>query len=216
MSYIHAWISTILVVHALWNEPHTWRDACHAYAPRYEIVLGVSVGYFIFDLLFFIRNRKVFGDNTAMVVHHLVCIVAITYCIAYRVGLFYNMCLLFTEITTILLHQQWFLSTIGYKNGKLYQLNGLLFWIGFFFCRVVWCFLQNVHLYYYQDQFAHAPYIFRAPIITPSLLFLLNLYWFILISKRVLKHGTKSPNTADNSKSKDNKSAGDLEQKKKQ
>jgi len=209
VSYVHAWISTILVVHALLMEPHTWRDACHAYAPRYELVLAISVGYFLFDLFFFLRNRRVFGDNTSMVVHHLVCIIAITYCVAYRVGLFYNMCLLFTEVTTIFFHQQWFLSAIGYKNGKLYQLNGLLFWILFFFCRVVWCFLQNVHLYVFSYQFEFAPYIFRAPIVTPSILFFLNLYWFIIITKRVVQHGGKSPNN-------DSKSAGDMKKQRQQ
>jgi hypothetical protein len=193
VSYIHAWLSTIVAIHAVLVESHTWSDAKHGYAPRYELVLAISVGYFIFDLMYFLRNKKVFGDNTSMVIHHLVCILSVLFCVVYRVGVFYNVTLLMTEVTTILLHQQWFLTVCGKKNGTLYQANGLLFWVLFFFCRVVWCFLHNVHLYHYNYQFEQYSYLHRIPIVVPSILFLLNLYWFILITKRVLSHGGKSP-----------------------
>lgn len=197
VSYLHAWVSTVLTIHAMFQEPHTWGDACHSYAPRYELILGLSSGYFIYDLLYFFRHKKVFGNNTSMLIHHMVCVCGILYCVTYRIGLFYNMCLLFTEITTIFLHQQWFMSVLGLKNGRLYQANGLIFWVLFFFCRVVWCFFQNVHLIMLRYQYKHAPVTYRAPIIAPYLLFLLNTYWFVLITIKVLKHRGKSPNASE-------------------
>jgi hypothetical protein len=173
------------------TETQTWSNA-GSWADSFAPVLGLSVGYFVYDFLFFIRMRIV-KTNIAMVIHHLLCILAMTYCVNYRIGTIYNVALLFTEITTPLYHHRWFFLKLGMADTTLYKINGAAFWILFFFCRVVWCFLQNVHLWWVSDKFSIYPWSIRGPIIVPSLLFVLNLFWFVQITMIVLSSTKKKP-----------------------
>ncbi|KAF0980695.1 hypothetical protein FDP41_013178 [Naegleria fowleri] len=188
ISYTHAWFSTIAAIYVLVNEPTTWGDAAHGWVISYEVVLGISVGYFVHDLIFTtFRYPQAFPDNTSMIIHHLVCILGILYCLNFRIGVLYCITLLITEITTPFLQHRWFMEFLHYEKTIWFKLNGVLFWLMFLVCRVIWCFVQNVHIFYHADQYNFSPYHQRVPIILPSLLFLLNLFWFMIITKIVVK-----------------------------
>ncbi|EFC44556.1 predicted protein [Naegleria gruberi] len=191
ISYIHAWFSTSAAIYALINEPTTWYDAGHGWSISYEVVLAISVGYFINDLIFGFRFPKAFPDNTSMVIHHLVCIMGILYCLNFRIGVLYCVTLLITEITTPFLQHRWFFTFLHYEGTVWFKLNGVLFWLMFLICRVIWCFIQNVHIFYFADQYNFSPYHQRVPIVIPSLLFLLNVFWFMIITKIVIKMAIK-------------------------
>jgi hypothetical protein len=200
VSYIHAVESTVISIITLLNEPQTW-DNAGSWADSFAPVLGFSVGYFIYDLVFFFRMRIVLS-NIAMVIHHLVCVTSVTYCVNYRIGAVYNIALLFTEITTPLYHHRWFFLKLGMADTMIYKVNGAMFWILFFFCRVVWCFLQNVHLWWVSDKFEIFPWFIRGPIIVPSLLFLLNTFWFVQITMIVLSGGNNAKKVTHTKKNK--------------
>ncbi|KAL0477745.1 hypothetical protein AKO1_013394 [Acrasis kona] len=131
VSYLHAIISTALAVWSLLKSTDVWAFGAGGFHWTFPGVLGISVGYFIYDLLFFFR-MKIAGQNVAMVVHHILCIVAMTYNVNYRIGLIYNIALLFTEVTTPLYHHRWFFLKLGMGDSLAYKINGLLFWILFF------------------------------------------------------------------------------------
>ncbi|KAL9645934.1 hypothetical protein ABK040_001042 [Willaertia magna] len=204
ISYLHAWVSTIAAIYVLATEPTTWFDAGHGWTVSFEVVLGISIGYFCFDLLFSLRYVKALGIEVSMIIHHLVCIVGILYCLNFRVGVLYCITLLITEITTPFFQHRWFLSFFHMNDSILFKINGILFWLMFFFCRVVWCFIQNVHIFYLADQYNFSPYFQRFPIIIPSLLFLLNVFWFMIITKIVVRMIKKVLCGIDDKKKSDN------------
>lgn len=189
ISALHAILSSAGSITVLAMESQTWENPPSGYSPRFLPVLFMSVGYFIYDLISYLRQYIATGakPQTSMLVHHIICVVAIQYCVAYRIGLLYCMTLLAMEITTPLLQATWMLKKAGLGNSVIFKINGIAFIVSFFIFRVVWSILQIVHLYVYRITYMVLPWWFSIPITVPGLLCVLNCYWFVLILRLAIK-----------------------------
>lgn len=186
VALVHAVLSSVLAMFCLLNEPQTWSDAASGYTESYVRVLMISIGYFCYDLLVLVRYYALTGKlDMPMLAHHIICILGINYCVNYRTGLLYCIQLLFTEATTPFLHIRWYLLKMGMGDSLLLRINSIIFYIAFFIFRVLWCFASNVHMYVYRENIAGYPWYLYAPIVLPGVLFVLNTYWFVLITARL-------------------------------
>ncbi len=188
VSLVHAIVSSLLAFSTLYNNLDLIDQPVFGFSTQYWDTLTLSCGYFVYDFVVYLRLYLLSGTiDSAMIAHHFLCLFGITYSMVYGVGLFSNIALLTTEITTPLLHVRWYLMKLDMEKSSLYKINGLLFALGFLVFRVIGCGLICFHIYYYRYTYSEVYTYVVISIIFPWLLFCLNLFWFRSIGRMVLK-----------------------------
>lgn len=152
-----------------------------------QVILGVSIGYFISDLAMILWVYPALGGKE-YVLHHLLSMISLSLSLYSAQAHFYLYVVLFSEITTPFVNLRWYLNMAGMKNSKAYVFNGILLFFGWLFARVLLFVYFFFHIYQHYDQvkevFAAGFYfLFIAP---PSLA-LMNLFWFYKIAKGMLR-----------------------------
>ena len=126
-----------------------------------------------------------------MILHHLICLIGVYFCLTYEMYIFHINCILFCEISTIFLNIKWFNYNVYNFNKHFVTLNNLLFLISFISVRVL---LFTYIIYDVQTINLITENIIVKNIILSFMYlgYLLNLYWFRLILKKIysIKHKT--------------------------
>ncbi|XP_076956548.1 uncharacterized protein LOC143631794 [Bidens hawaiensis] len=152
-----------------------------------DAILGISVGYFLTDLVMIIWTYPTLGGSEYFL-HHGLSLLAIGQSLLSGLVQFYILFVLFTEITTPLVNLRWYLDVAGKKNSTLYMLNGVALFVGWLVARVLLFIFFFSHMYAHMYQIKHIyPMGFYSTVMIPSALALMNLFWFWKIAKGMVK-----------------------------
>lgn len=156
-----------------------------------QVILGVSIGYFISDLAMILWFYPALG-GTEYVLHHLLSIISISLSLYSGHAHFYIYVVLFSEITTPFVNLRWYLSVAGMKKSKAYVVNGVFLFFGWLMARVLLFIYFFFHIYLHYDQVREiVPAGFYFLFIAPPVLALMNLFWFYKIAKGLLRNLSK-------------------------
>ncbi|XP_027331371.1 transmembrane protein 56-B-like [Abrus precatorius] len=155
-------------------------------------VLGISVGYFLTDLAMILWHFPNLG-GLEYVLHHGLSIGSILVSLLSGQVQIYILMVLFSECTTPFVNLRWYLDIAGFKSSKLYIWNGIALFIGWLFARVflfVFIFFHmGTHFDEVKEAFLLGFYILLA---VPSVLAVMNMFWFWRITKGLVKALTKA------------------------
>lgn len=152
-----------------------------------QVILGVSIGYFIADLAMILWFYPALGGKE-YVLHHLLSMSSLAMSVYSGQGHFYLYVVLFSEITTPFVNLRWYISKAGMKNSSAYVLNGVLLFLGWLIARVLLFIYFFVHLYLHYDQVKEVFTIgFYYLFISPPALALMNLVWFYKVVRGLLR-----------------------------
>lgn len=157
-----------------------------------DTVLGISIGYFLTDLAMILWNFPALG-GIEYVLHHGLSISSITLSLLSGQVHIYILMVLFSESTTPFVNLRWYLDLAGLKSSKLYIWNGVALFFGWLVARIfLFMFLFyhiGTHLNEVKEVFLFG---FYTLIMVPSVLAVLNIFWFWKIAKGLVKTLTKA------------------------
>ncbi|KAH9286191.1 Transmembrane protein 56-B [Echinococcus granulosus] len=117
VSTLHATSVSILCVVALMKESQLWEDPFFAQGRIGLTALCISIGYFLCDLI----SMPIYYDRKNQLiftVHHSVATISFYLILIYRVGLFFGVYRLTTELSTPFTNQRWFYRKVGYTLDR--------------------------------------------------------------------------------------------------
>ncbi|XP_076441470.1 TLC domain-containing protein 4-B-like [Babylonia areolata] len=98
---------------------------------------AIVVGYLSFDFILITVHYKHMGE-VGFYFHHSASIYAYYFAVTYAMMPFFANFRLLAELSTPFLNVRWFLLTMGVsKSSPAFIINGLLFLVSFFLCRIV-------------------------------------------------------------------------------
>ncbi|XP_014502726.1 transmembrane protein 56-B-like isoform X1 [Vigna radiata var. radiata] len=157
-----------------------------------DTVLGISIGYFLTDLAMILWKFPALG-GLEYVLHHGLSIGSITLSLLSGQVHIYILMVLFSESTTPFVNLRWYLDIAGLKSSKLYIWNGIALFLGWLVARIfLFMFLFYhiwTHLVEVQEVFLFG---FYTLIMVPSVLAVMNIFWFWKIAKGMVKTLTKA------------------------
>ncbi|CAG8437105.1 2391_t:CDS:2 [Funneliformis caledonium] len=135
VSYIHAWICSIITPVCFYYYPHAWHDMIYADVSLCRFQIALSTGYFFADMFdFWIKN--IFMDSPGIWFHHVVVITTFFASIVTCQFSPYLVATLLVEISNVFLHQRkLYLTSFKTKSTSFYQINSLLLLLTFIFAR---------------------------------------------------------------------------------
>nr|CDS34088.1 transmembrane protein 56 [Hymenolepis microstoma] len=187
MSTIHATIVSILCVVSLVKENQLWADPFFGQGRIGLMAMCISIGYFTCDLI----SMPIYYDRKNMAIftlHHLVATIAFYLILDHRVGLFFGVYRLTTELSTPFTNQRWFYRKVGYTlDRRRVAIVSLIFSIFFVITRNLmilpyWAFVYNIF-----GSEGHVKARVRLPGLDISWFFsslildALNIYWAIMV-----------------------------------
>ena len=150
------------------------------------------MSYFIHDTLNIPMYSKLFSsENIPILLHHALAIGAIWMAHHMRgfIGSLIQICLI-TEASNPFVNARELMVKLGLKECKMYVPNGVMMFLTFAVCRV--CFytyvihlVKSVNVWSLYDEEEHV-WVY-ATFAMLFVMYALNLYWFYLISKGMLK-----------------------------
>ncbi|CDS41107.1 transmembrane protein 56 B [Echinococcus multilocularis] len=117
VSTLHATSVSILCVVALMKESQLWEDPFFAQGRIGLTALCISIGYFLCDLI----SMPIYYDRKNQLiftVHHSVATISFYLILIYRMGLFFGVYRLTTELSTPFTNQRWFYRKVGYTPDR--------------------------------------------------------------------------------------------------
>ncbi|KAL0220172.1 hypothetical protein RCL1_000027 [Eukaryota sp. TZLM3-RCL] len=192
---VHAYFLFFLAIYMLWFDPERalLNDHGNGY-PKSSPLLGLSTGYFIFDLLvMFIHGKPVF--SYAFLLHHSLCIIGWTTLVLTRNGLFFPVFQSLCEFTNIFVSLHWFYCNApGWKTSKAFIFNGLCLLVTFTIFRES-LLVYSIYLVYTDFPFSYLlPFNKVFLLISSVLLNGLNLYWYSKIVRGLVRKFSKPKN----------------------
>ncbi|KVI03757.1 TRAM/LAG1/CLN8 homology domain-containing protein [Cynara cardunculus var. scolymus] len=180
-----------LIFEDLFDERGQKESIINRTSPSSDIILGISIGYFLSDLAMIIWTYPTLG-GLEYVLHHGLSMLAIGQSVLSGQAQFYIFMVLFTEITTPFVNLRWYLDVAGKKNSTLYLSNGVAMVVGWLVARVVLFVFFFYHLFMHFDQVKQMyPTGFYSMLTIPPALAMMNLFWFWKIAKGLIKTLTK-------------------------
>ncbi|KAK1368140.1 Transmembrane protein 56-B [Heracleum sosnowskyi] len=191
MSTAHAiFISTMSLYFVFWSDlysdqllagPITFRSSQLS-----SFSLGLSVGYFISDLVMICWLYPALG-GMEYVVHHSLSAIAVAYSLFTGEGQLYTFMVLISEVTTPEINMRWFLDTAGLKKSNAYLINGVVIFFAWLVARILlFVYLFN-HVYLHYEQVMQMHIVGRLLIfVVPAALAIMNLMWFGKIVKGLM------------------------------
>ncbi|KAE8674802.1 peroxidase 9 [Hibiscus syriacus] len=183
VSTIHAILAVILASLSVedWSCPVC--PLASTSSPKQRQALGVTVAYFIYDLICCLFDERYSFDNA---VHHLVGIVGLGAGLAFRkCGAEQVAALFITEISSPFLHARELLKELGYKDTHLNLAADIIFAVIFSVARMV----GGPYLLFLTLSAASNPILIKA---TAVGLQLVSTFWFYKIVRMVKYKLTKS------------------------
>ncbi|VDO05464.1 unnamed protein product [Rodentolepis nana] len=187
MSTIHATIVSILCVVSLVKETQLWADPFFAQGRLGVLALCISIGYFTCDLI----SMPIYYDRKNMIIftlHHLVATIAFYQILDYKVGLFFGVYRLTTELSTPFTNQRWFYRKVGYTlDRRRVAIVSLIFSIFFVITRnlMILPYWGFVYLIFNSEGHVQArarlPFLDISWFVSSLILDALNIYWAILV-----------------------------------
>uniref|UniRef100_A0A0R0GMN4 TLC domain-containing protein n=1 Tax=Glycine max TaxID=3847 RepID=A0A0R0GMN4_SOYBN len=157
-----------------------------------DTVLGVSIGYFLTDLAMILWNFPALG-GLEYVLHHGISIGSITLCLLSGQVHIYILMVLFSESTTPFVNLRWYLDVAGLKSSKLYIWNGIALFFGWLVARIFLFMFLFYHIGTRLDEVKEVfLFGFYTLIMVPSVLAVLNIFWFWKIASGMVKTLTKA------------------------
>ncbi|KAJ7555408.1 hypothetical protein O6H91_05G036300 [Diphasiastrum complanatum] len=152
-----------------------------------QFILGVSTGYFLYDLYLIIAHYPALG-RLEFVFHHIFSLAALLLALHSGYAHIYLYMILFTESTTPFVNIRWYLSAIGLKRSNAYVVNGLMLFLVWLVARVLIFvyFFSHIYLHFDQVRQLHSAGFYFL-FITPPLLAIMNLFWFGKIVNGLVK-----------------------------
>lgn len=196
MSFLHAIISTLLSLYAMYERK--WRVIFDTSAEWYgftgiqAFTMFFSSAYMLYDFYYMLVRigfKIPQSKDALLLLHHL--IVFYTFYIGSSrqpfVGAFFCNCWLFLEATTPFLNLRFFLAKMKLEHTLLFQVNQILFAIGYFLVRIVFNTMVLCSLWLQPEDVQ-----VKVPVARPVafVLGILQYYWFIEVVQNIIK-GTK-------------------------
>ncbi|MED6184720.1 hypothetical protein PIB30_050218 [Stylosanthes scabra] len=155
-------------------------------------VLGISIGYFITDLVMILWYFPALG-GLEYVLHHGLSMLSILISMITGQLQIYILMVLFSESTTPSINLRWYLDVAGLKSSKLYIVNGIALFLGWLVARIFLFMFFFCHVWTHFDEVKEMNALcYYFMFVVPSVLTLMNLYWFWKIAKGMVKTVTKS------------------------
>uniref|UniRef100_A0A0D9V745 TLC domain-containing protein n=1 Tax=Leersia perrieri TaxID=77586 RepID=A0A0D9V745_9ORYZ len=166
-----------------------------------DAMFGVSIGYFLTDLVMILWYFPSLGGKEYLL-HHGLSMYAICLALLSGKAHLYILMVLFTEATTPFVNLRWYLEVAGQKTQKLYLYNGLALFVGWLAARVILFIYFFTHMYFHFDQVKSIFTLGFVSLLTvPPALAVMNLFWFWKILKGMLKTLSKRRQHTENGKS---------------
>lgn len=176
------------------NDPYL---SIFGYTPYSGFVSGITIGYFIWDLVVCLLHHKLFGLGFLLHAFAALFVFGVSlkpFCLPWIPSF-----LLF-ELSTPFVNINWFASKLpaGTISDRVVAINGLLLLVTFFLVRILWGFyavvILSIDFYQVLD---HVHIFFPLAILTLNgSLDMLNLYWFskmLAIAKKKLSGAKAQP-----------------------
>lgn len=152
-----------------------------------DAAFGISIGYFLSDLGMIIWLFPALGGRE-YILHHGLSLYSIVLALVSGKAHFYILLVLLSEITTPFINLRWYLDNAGKKNSVAYLCNGVALFIVWLVARILLFIYFFMHIYQHFDQVKTIfPLGFYSLLTAPSLLAVMNLFWFSKIFKGMLK-----------------------------
>ncbi|KAM0950608.1 putative TRAM/LAG1/CLN8 domain-containing protein [Dioscorea sansibarensis] len=152
-----------------------------------DAMFGVSIGYFLSDLAMILWLYPALGGKE-YILHHGLSLYSIFLSLLSGKAQAYILMVLFSEITTPFVNLRWYLDVAGQKNSMLYLYNGIALFFGWLAARILFFIYLFTHMYLHFDQVKSIfPLGFYSLLTAPSLLAMMNLFWFWKIFKGMVK-----------------------------
>ncbi|KAL6853774.1 hypothetical protein ACP4OV_019803 [Aristida adscensionis] len=116
-----------------------------------DAMFGVSIGYFLTDLVMILWCFPSLGGKEYLL-HHGLSIYAIGLALLSGKAHFYILMVLFTEVTTPFVNLRWYLDAAGQKTCKLYLYNGVALFAAWLVARIILFMHLFTHMYFHFDQ----------------------------------------------------------------
>ncbi|XP_070572563.1 TLC domain-containing protein 2-like [Ptychodera flava] len=125
-SFVHASVVGSWSVVCLYKYPDITEDLITRHNLLGELLVAVSVGYFLYDLHDMLNFKKI-KDAWPLMLHHITIVVCFGIALTTKQYIYYAVVSLLGEVNSIFLHGRQLLQMIGTpRNGMLYTVNSLL------------------------------------------------------------------------------------------
>lgn len=155
------------------------------------LILYISTGYFLFDMIICIRHFD--REGVKYLVHACACFFSYFILPCHLKLLhFYAVRFILWELSSPFLHLRWFLYKLN-ASPKLKLLNDLFLFIAFFSCRIVWGVVISLEMWTDVCNIMHLynPYITYSVFIFTTILNSLNFIWFSMMIRKFHMYMTK-------------------------
>eukprot|EP00190_Bangiopsis_sp_CCMP1999_P007600 CAMPEP_0198726342 /NCGR_PEP_ID=MMETSP1475-20131203/3419_1 /TAXON_ID= ORGANISM="Unidentified sp., Strain CCMP1999" /NCGR_SAMPLE_ID=MMETSP1475 /ASSEMBLY_ACC=CAM_ASM_001111 /LENGTH=276 /DNA_ID=CAMNT_0044488249 /DNA_START=85 /DNA_END=915 /DNA_ORIENTATION=- len=194
VSNIHAIAVSTAISIAIFGETSAYKGGEFEYEWLCRSALRFAVGYFLYDACLVIYSIKTITAGPTTFCHHVLVGSIIHYTLVMRTPLviIWAAGAYLTEFSTPFVNARWFLS-LRHKDEMIYKVSGLLMTITFFLARIVYMPIFMVFLFMSDGLIESIPtkeQAFRYGIIGMFGhfgLYALNVYWFTLIMKGLIK-----------------------------
>lgn len=154
--------------------------------------LAASAGYFAYDLTDLLASERAGAEagRAAILVHHVVALVAEAQAIRTGQGHTVGLLLLATELTTPFLNLRWWLHAAGLSGSFVYALNGVLGMLAWGLGRLGLCALcvAYVRAHWHRVLAECTPLSIASVVVLPGVLTVLNLFWFAKLVRAAYRH----------------------------
>ncbi len=151
-----------------------------------ELSFQILLIYWIIDLINVIKQKQI-----DMIFHHIFCIIGATILLCIDELLIFSPYIIIVEISTIFYHFKLIMDNLHKRNTFIYNLNGMIFFVSFFVCRILAIPIICIKIY---DKLNDQTYRIIA-LIFMGILWILSSFWFykmIFFIKRMLNGKLKN------------------------
>lgn len=189
MSSIHSVIMGYVCIYTMLYDPDVRKDPIWRHTVQVRIAGAILIGYSVADTIVMAIHYKQIGEPFYFL-HHASAAYAFFYVSMFGVLPYFSNYRLLSEISTPLVNQRWFFSTLGYKkDNKYFIINGVVMTLVFFLTRLAcmpyyWFMVYTVYNTEPFTRLGHMQYVLLG---TCSVLDIINFFWFYRMMHGVYK-----------------------------
>eukprot|EP00761_Pharyngomonas_kirbyi_P000980 gb/GECH01000981.1/.p1 GENE.gb/GECH01000981.1/~~gb/GECH01000981.1/.p1 ORF type:complete len:275 (+),score=43.77 gb/GECH01000981.1/:1-825(+) len=190
-SSVNAVWSFLFGSYAFWTEKHLFAEFITGESKIASQAISSLAGYLLFDtvlcLIYFMKTK----GTAFTLAHHLAGIISGVFSAGNQFALHVVLIFVMTEFSTPLVNMIYFLKTTGYRHSVYYHLNSWMLYFAFAIARIalpIPYLLIQLYWKRTKDIFLTCPFaLFCLVMLMPAFYFLLNGFWFFLMTKHLLK-----------------------------
>lgn len=189
MSSIHSVIMGYICIYTMLYDPDVRKDPIWRHTLQVRIAGAILIGYSVADTIVMAIHYKKIGEPFYFL-HHASAAYAFFYVSMFGVLPYFSNYRLLSEISTPLVNQRWFFSTLGYKkDNKYFIINGVVMTLVFFLTRLAcmpyyWFMVYTVYNTEPFTRLGHMQYVLLG---TCFVLDIINFFWFYRMMHGVYK-----------------------------